>query len=89
MRATNAAIRQLAHDHPQTNPEIRNHQSIVSLGSDEYGKYPRKKPDVQLRKVLSTTLLGKTGIFGSRASEVLGYQLSQPTDVLLEGGPEF
>jgi hypothetical protein len=24
VRATNAAIRQLAHDHPQTNPEIRN-----------------------------------------------------------------
>ena len=89
MRATNAAIRQLAHDHPQTNPEIRNHKNSVKLGSDKYGKYPRKEPAAQPFRVLSTVLLQKIAIFWLRASEVISNQLSQSEDVLLEGGPEF
>src|SRR5882724_5021931 len=37
----------------------------------------------------SAVLLGKTGVFGSCASDVLSDQLSQSRDVFLEGGPEF
>jgi hypothetical protein len=87
VRAMNAAIRQLAHDHPQTNPEIRNHQNSVKPGFDEYGKYP--SPPSGSGRVLSTMLLQKVAIFWLRASEVIRDQLPQSDDVLLEGGPEF